>query len=47
MKKNVIVSLADANYYPLLDELIESIKQFQQSKDVAICILDAGLEPKQ
>ena len=24
MKKNVIVSLADANYYPLLDELIDS-----------------------
>ena len=27
MKKNVIVSLADANYYPLLDELINSIKR--------------------
>ena len=23
MKKNVIVSLADANYYPLLNELID------------------------
>jgi len=47
MKKNVIVSLADANYFPLLNELIDSIKQFQQSENVAICILDAGLEPKQ
>ena len=47
MKKNVIVSLADANYYPLLDELVESIKQFKQSENVAICILDAGLEQNQ
>ena len=43
MKKNVIVSLADANYFPLLEELINSIKRFKQSEDVAICILDAGL----
>ena len=47
MKKNVIVSLADANYYPLLDELINSIKQFKQSQNIAICILDAGLEAHQ
>ncbi|MDA9753253.1 glycosyl transferase [Candidatus Pelagibacter sp.] len=47
MKKNVIVSLADANYFPLLDELVDSIKRFKQSEDVAICILDAGLEQDQ
>jgi len=43
MKKNVIVSLADANYFPLLYELIDSIKRFKESENVAICILDAGL----
>jgi len=47
MKKNAIVSLADANYFPLLDELINSIKRFGQIRDVAICILDAGLTEKQ
>ena len=47
MKKNVIVSLADANYYPWLDELIDSIKQFKESENVAICILDAGLTNEQ
>jgi hypothetical protein len=47
MKKNVIVSLADANYFPLLNELIESIKRFKESENVAICILDAGLTKKQ
>ena len=47
MKKNVIVSLADANYFPLLDELVNSIKRFKQSEDVAICILDAGLKEDQ
>ena len=43
MKKNVIVSLADSNYFPLLNELIDSIKRFEESSNVAICILDAGL----
>ena len=47
MKKNVIVSLADANYFPLLDELVDSIKRFKQSEDVAVCILDAGLKEDQ
>ena len=47
MKKNVIVSLADSNYFPLLDELINSIIRFNESKDVAICILDAGLTNEQ
>ena len=47
MKKNVIVSLADSNYFPLLDELINSIKRFNESNNVAICILDAGLTNEQ
>ena len=47
MKKNVIVSLADSNYYPLLDELVDSIKRFKESESVAICILDAGLTDDQ
>ena len=47
MKKNVIVSLADSNYFNLLNELIDSIKQFDKNDSVAICILDAGLEKEQ
>jgi len=47
MKKNVIVSLADANYFELLNELVDSIKSFEKSKDIAICILDAGLSEEQ
>ena len=47
MKKNVIVSLADSNYFELLNELIDSIKRFDESKNVAICILDAGLTEDQ
>ena len=47
MQKNTIVSLADSNYFPLLDELIDSIKQFEASKDIAICVLDAGLSEEQ
>ena len=47
MKKNVIVSLADSNYFNLLNELIDSIKQFDKNNSVAICILDAGLEKEQ
>ena len=47
MKKNVIVSLADSNYYPILNELIDSIKRFSESNNTAICILDAGLSDNQ
>ncbi len=47
MKKNVIVSLADSNYFHLLNELINSIKQFKESSSTAICILDAGLKEDQ
>ena len=47
MKKNVIVSLADANYFSLLEELIDSIKKHKESESVAICILDAGLTDDQ
>ena len=47
MKKNVIVSLADSNYFELLNELIDSIKNLEKSKETAICILDAGLSKDQ
>ena len=47
MKKNVIVSLADSNYFCLLEELINSIKKFKESSNIAICILDAGLSNEQ
>ena len=47
MKKNVIVSLADSNYFNLINELIDSIKHFDKNNTTAICILDAGLEKEQ
>ena len=47
MKENAIISLADSNYFELLNELVDSIKRFDQSKDLAICIMDAGLEKDQ
>ena len=47
MKKNVIISLADSNYFELLNDLIDSIKRFKESDNSAICILDAGLTQNQ
>ena len=47
MKENTIVSLADEKYFNLLEELIDSIKSFPDSKNIAICILDAGLNQDQ
>ena len=47
MKKNVIISLADANYFELVNELVDSIKNHKQSENVAICIMDAGLKSEQ
>ena len=47
MKSQAIVTLADCNYFDLLLELISSIKQFEQSNNVSICVLDAGLRNDQ
>ena len=47
MKKNAIISLADSNYFDLLNELIDSIKRFKESENIAICILNAGLNEDQ
>ena len=47
MNSNTIVTLADANYFELLHELINSIKNCNESKNVSICVLDAGLKEEQ
>ena len=47
MKNNTIVSLADSNYFELLNELVDSILKFPEGKEVDICILDAGLLDEQ
>ena len=36
MKENAIISLSDSNYFELLNEQIDSIKRFEQSKEISI-----------
>ena len=43
MIDRAIISLADSKYFELLNELIDSILSFEESKSVSICVLDAGL----
>ncbi|MDB9761069.1 glycosyl transferase [Pelagibacteraceae bacterium] len=47
MSQKAIVTLADSNYFEMLEELIDSIKRFPENKDVSICVLDAGLTEQQ
>jgi len=47
MKDNAIVTLADSNYFEMLNELIDSIKKHPESSNISICILDAGLTDEQ
>ena len=47
MNSNAIITLADSNYFELLKELIDSINYHKESKNISICILDAGLTPDQ
>ena len=47
MKENTIISLADSNYFELVNELVDSINRFEQSKKLDICIMDAGLTEDQ
>ena len=47
MNSKAIVTLADSNYFELLNELIDSINKHDDSKSISICILDAGLTDQQ
>ena len=47
MIHNTIVTLADSNYFEMLEELVDSIKKHPESKRTAICVLDAGLTENQ
>ena len=47
MTKRTIVTLADSNYFSLLEELIHSIRKFEESENIDICVLDAGLTSNQ
>ena len=47
MNSNAIVTLADSSYFELLQELISSINSHNQSKNISICVLDAGLKQEQ
>ena len=45
--KTAIVALSDSGYFHLLEELIDSILVFEESKNIDICVLDAGLTENQ
>ena len=47
MKENAIVTLADSNYFGMLEELVDSINAHDESKNISICVLDAGLTENQ
>ena len=47
MSKKTIVTLSDSNYFPLLMELIHSIRKFKESENIDISVLDAGLNSEQ
>ena len=47
MTDNTIVTLADSNYFEMLNELIDSINKHPKSKQISICVLDAGLKEDQ
>ena len=47
MLKKTIVTLSDSNYFPLLEELIHSIRKFKENENINICVLDAGLTSTQ
>ena len=45
MSKKTIVTLADSNYFPLLLELIHSIRKFKESENIDISVLMAAIFP--
>jgi lipopolysaccharide biosynthesis glycosyltransferase len=47
MNDNTIITLADSNYFDMLNELVDSIKKHPESEKTSICVLDAGLTEEQ
>ena len=47
MNDNAIITLSDSNYFEMLNELIDSVRRFPESKNISICVLDAGLTENQ
>ena len=47
MKKTIITTFSDNNYFHLLKELIASIKRFPQSSNISLGVLDGGLDHEQ
>jgi len=47
MIDKAIITLADSNYFSMLEELVDSINKHPESKNISICILDAGLTAEQ
>ena len=47
MNENAIITLADSNYFEMLNELVDSININPESKKISICVLDAGLTQEQ
>tara|TARA_A100001391_G_scaffold158796_1_gene117292 strand:+ start:2484 stop:3473 length:990 start_codon:yes stop_codon:yes gene_type:complete len=45
--KVAIISGSDKNYFPLLIEMVQSVRSFPESRKVDICIMDVGLTPDQ
>lgn len=45
--KTLFVSSADANYFAMLLEWVQSIRRFPESREMEIGIMDAGLLPEQ
>ena len=41
--KTTIISGADASFFDLLLQLVQSIRACPESRDVDLCILDVGL----
>ena len=47
MRENTIVTLADSNYFEMLEELVDSINKHPESENISICVLAAGLTEEQ
>jgi hypothetical protein len=47
LKKAVIVTAADGGYFDLLNGMIQSVRRFDDWRDVAIVVFDVGFSPEQ
>jgi hypothetical protein len=47
MSDRIVVTGGDAGYFPLVEDVVASVRAFRSADQLAVAVIDGGLEPEQ